>query len=1496
MLQFVFSARRICCLLAIVLLLTAAKSASAQLKADFTADVYSGCPTLPVNFTNTSTGTSPAATYTWNFANGNGITTNVKNGPIGATYFTGGVYVVTLVIHDGAKTDSASKTITVYKKPTINFNASRTVGCSPLSVDFNNSLVAGSGTISGAVWNFGDGNSQSTTAGKVTNNYQFPGTFSVSLTVTNSFGCVNTLTIPNMVTVYPALVPSFDVDSSAICSLNQPVNFHNTSTGDGSLSYAWSFGDNDSSTQTNPSHMYSAKGNYTIGLTVTNTYGCSSSITKNAFINAANFSADFTTANSYCPGNTILFVNKSTPAPSGTPLWSFGDGGSGIGFTYGHGYATAGVYTIKMFENFGSCPDSVVKTITVLSAPNISPFIMNKGTSCSSPMTVNFTDTSLGATNWHWNFTSNPADTSDIRTPVFTYNTNNLFSPTLTITNANGCSSTISEPLNTAQPTATIHKDTILVPDATYCADVEATFTAISADTLATYLWTFGDGTTSTQANPPHTYTKPGTYIINLSFTTIHGCVGGAFPSDTVIVYPKPHASFDAYDSLPCTTNQLETFINLDDSAAKFQWFYGDGNSDFNNNVVHTHPYADSGLYTMTLVASSPGCAPDDTTITRYVKTTPIPNLVVVNNCDSNRLSAKLTVAPTGGSQYVWDFGDGSPIQTDLTYIPTKSHHYPQGGRYLAEVKVLYGTCWQTTGQVPVYVLDNQKPVLSSTKDTICQTSPFPVKITSVDTNYHSKANGIGTYYRVVKWQYDDGTTFNANNGFKVTYTGNINGLLQGKDSIRAIIQSDFFGCNDTTNYIPIHMIGPIAKFGDEDQLCYRAPVIFSDSSAPGANNAPIVSWKWDFGDGNGITKTTNDTVGHLYAFPGTYNPKLTVTDTNGCVSPPYSKPVTQILVYGAKANLSFKPPTITPGFPITFYNTTVKNTGVTYLWRFSGDGATSTSPDSVVHIFPNVGSDTVTLIAYPSLAGTCIDTLVVPLKIQSISAPFIDSSYYFFGSACPPMGVNFTSFPVNTISLEWNFGDGSAHLFLQNPIHQYDTPGVYIVSLTGYGANGISVISYDTITVKGPFAKLYSPLYQACAPASDTLRATASYVGSYTWDFGDGSLTTTTDTFAVHEYTLPGMFTPAVILTDSTGCQLSYKSDHQILIDTIHAVLGAPSVLCGVGSISYGPYVVSYVNDTLPLLFPLTYHWDFGTGNPGDTSNVRNPTFNYNTPGNFTTSFQVSSPVGCTAMAYDSVHVIGPFPMAVSPDTTICIGGIAFLSASNANNYSWVPGNTLNKTTGDSVIAKPTFTTVYSVIGDDQYKCFTDTANIRVTVDSLPSVTIPQPNPVLAGTDVVIEPIVSADVVSYDWSPPLYLNCTDCATPISTPLAPITYSVTVKTADGCTSTTSVKVRLLCLQSGVYMANAFTPNFDGNNDYFYPTGSGVKLVKSFQVYSRWGQLLYSRVNFPPNDFKYGWDGNLNGIPQPSDTYVYVAEMICFTGENFVLKGTVELLR
>ena len=70
------------------------------------------------------------------------------------------------------------------------------------------------------------------------------------------------------------------------------------------------------------------------------------------------------------------------------------------------------------------------------------------------------------------------------------------------------------------------------------------------------------------------------------------------------------------------------------------------------------------------------------------------------------------------------------------------------------------------------------------------------------------------------------------------------------------IIQSNYFNCLDTSNYIPIHINGPVAAFGAMDKICYRNPVIFTDSSKA-TDGIPLVQWVWNFGDGNVNTRTT---------------------------------------------------------------------------------------------------------------------------------------------------------------------------------------------------------------------------------------------------------------------------------------------------------------------------------------------------------------------------------------------------------------------------------------------------------------------------------------------------------------------------------------------------------------------------------------------------------------------------------------------------------------
>jgi len=1480
--------------LVIVLLLSTYGHLQAQLVANFTPDKTAGCSPLAVTFTNTTTGSSNAAVYTWNFGNGNGVTTTDKVTPVSATYFTAQTYIVTLTVHDGAQTSSKTALITVYKSPAVDFSGNDTIGCTPLLANFTSIATAGDGTITSYFWDFGDGNTLRTTSPTVSNTYLFAGMYSVSLTVTNSDGCSSTDKKTNMITVLPALSPGFTADSTTLCSLSDPVHFNNTSTGSGPLGYAWDFGDGGSSTSQNPAHQYSAKGIYTVQLTVTNPQGCSAKVTKSAYVNAADFNPNFSVNSQLCSGSPVLFKDSSSPPPTGTTLWSFGDGTSGTGSTISHVYPAPGNYTVTITDNFGNCVASQSKNISVSAGPVVAGFLVNKGAYCQSPMLVNFTDTTSSAVKWLWNFTGNPGDTSTLQNPSFLYATNGVYSPTLTVTNASGCSSTISETLNSGQPTATIHVDTTLTPDPVYCADVNATFTAISQDTLGQFNWDFGDGTTSTSPNPTHTYTVPGTYIINLSFTTIHGCTGVAFPPDTIRVYPKPHAMFTALDSMPCASNQLEVFTNLDDSAAQFTWFYGDGTSDINNNVYHVHGYNQTGPYTMTLVASSPGCKNDTAVINRFITTTPLPYLQAANTCDSNRKTVTLTDSTTGGSEYIWAYGDGSPNDTDYIFVPLKYHTYPQAGAYTASITAVFGSCIQNSGPVPVYVLPAQHPVLSSSQASICASGNLQVQLSGLDTNYQSVANGSNIYYNIVSWQYKDGTTITpqGNTGFATSYNGNLNNLRNGQDSLRVIIQSNYFGCYDTSNYIPINITGPTAAFGAQDNVCYKTPVIFTDSSKSN-NGVPIVQWQWNFGDGNMVTKITGDTVMHQYAFPGTYTPTLTVTDSEGCTATA-NLAVNNAFVLGSKADFYWNPTNISPGSPVTFYNSSTSASGASFQWLFYNDGATSTNPDSVVHIFSNIGLDTVRLIASATVPGTCADTSIQLVIVKNIAASFTYTTQYIDHANCPPMVAYFVSTTKNTTSLHWDFGDGATADNNPDPSHTYNMPGTYIITLTAYGANGISIVTQDSLTVKGPSGNLYSSLLQACIPAVDTLHATTSYAGSYTWDFGDGTVVTTQDTLAVHTYIVPGLFTPALILTDSTGCQVTFRYDKQLLMDTLSVQLGPPVILCDTSSITFVPQILSWVADSLHV--PLNYHWTFGTGNPGDTSSIVSPSFDYTRSGEFIAQLQVQSPIGCYAAANDTVDIASRFPMPHSPDTAICIGNSALLWASGAYSYQWLPANSLSSTQGDSVIATPLSTTTYTVIGSDKYHCYSDTDAITVTVDSLPVVN-PAPDIVLLpGTSTPLNVTVSPDVVSWNWTPPSYLDCTACAVPTSTPLAPITYTLTVTTAAGCTSSGTITVRLTCLESAVHMPNAFTPNHDGNNDLFYPVGSGIKLIKYFQVYSRWGQLMYSRKDMPANDPSFGWDGNLNGTPQPTDTYVYMVMVECYTGETFLLKGTVELIR
>jgi gliding motility-associated-like protein len=153
-----------------------------------------------------------------------------------------------------------------------------------------------------------------------------------------------------------------------------------------------------------------------------------------------------------------------------------------------------------------------------------------------------------------------------------------------------------------------------------------------------------------------------------------------------------------------------------------------------------------------------------------------------------------------------------------------------------------------------------------------------------------------------------------------------------------------------------------------------------------------------------------------------------------------------------------------------------------------------------------------------------------------------------------------------------------------------------------------------------------------------------------------------------------------------------------------------------------------------------------------------------------------------------------------------------------------------------------------------------------------------------------------AADVVSVTWSPEQGVRPT--ADPLRWEIVtstPQVYTVTVRTLDNCEATATIRVETTNIVR-LYMPNAFSPfNVDGINDVLYPqTGGGITLIRSFQIYDRWGNHLFERRDFPPDDITWGWDGTYRGKIMNPGVYVWTLEIPIAGDEVRVYKGEVTL--
>ncbi|MBL7726202.1 MAG: PKD domain-containing protein, partial [Dinghuibacter sp.] len=377
-------------MLLLVSFLVMGYTASAQAPtAQFTSNITSGCAPIIVQFTDQSTN-GPTG-WLWDF--GNGVTSTLQN-PV-ATYFNPGTYTVTLTASNASGSNTTVQTgyITVHDKPTVAFVANDTTGCTPFVVQFTDQSTPGSGTITGWLWDFGDGTTS--TLQNPQHAYTNTGFFTVTLRATNSFGCFNVFSRIQYIEIVNGVNADFTNTNVADCQAPLTVTFTNTTTGPGTVSYQWFFGDGGTSTAANPVHTYTTPGTFTVTLIGTSSTGCSDTIVKTNLVAVQNIVSGFTSPDSVCVGETINFVNTTTPTPP-VATWDFGDGTVQPGIFASHIYSAPGTYQVKLVNQIGTCFDSITRTIRVLGKPTANFNGVNL-TACKPPLTVNFTDASVGA-------------------------------------------------------------------------------------------------------------------------------------------------------------------------------------------------------------------------------------------------------------------------------------------------------------------------------------------------------------------------------------------------------------------------------------------------------------------------------------------------------------------------------------------------------------------------------------------------------------------------------------------------------------------------------------------------------------------------------------------------------------------------------------------------------------------------------------------------------------------------------------------------------------------------------------------------------------------------------------------------------------------------------------------------------------------------------------------------------------------------------------------
>jgi gliding motility-associated-like protein len=934
-------------------------------------------------------------------------------------------------------------------------------------------------------------------------------------------------------------------------------------------------------------------------------------------------------------------------------------------------------------------------------------------------------------------------------------------------------------------------------------------------------------------------------------------------------------------DNLPICYNTTASIKAVTQDASTYTWTGPNGFSSSGANlIINNFTNLNNGMYTITSATAECGVATKN---------------IVLN---SDQIFANFTSNQTGciqdsvyfntpvitGARWNWNFKNGTTLDTNSASI--KPLKYNTAGTYAVDLRVTSKNgCISDIYTKNIEVTTKPNASFSTSTITcinknIAFTDQSSIISGTLSKNYWNLDNGNGVIV--------------SNSGIPQNSTynnwGNRNPWL---------ITEASSGCKSDTfklvNPLFIHSV-PTIKFSLPTVCLNDAIANFTDSTSSADGNINFL-YEWNFNAGSPtITPGPNFTPAQLtaknpavkYNKAAVYSVSLKVT-SNGCIDSLTSS----FTVNGANPTPLFDilaPTTLCSNDSVRIKNLSVVDFGDVTRLEIYWDANDLTK--KTIDETPYLGK--VYAYRYPNFQTPATKNYTITLKAFSGNAASCSKSISKVAVVNQSPKVTFTTMPgicneATTRQITQASFDNSVPGSFAYSGTAVSGAGVFNPVTAGVGTYPIKYVytssvigckdsASRSITVwPSPTAKWGAGL-PSCEKNNlvftDSSVANYSKVTAWAWDFGDGTVSTKTSGAVFSKvFDTSKTYTVSLKVTTDSGC-VSVLNTQLVKVNPLpKPAFSLPSICLPDGK---GTFInSSSISDGSEASFK--YAWNFGNPNNSAGSTSKDPTHTYSAVGPVNVKLIVTTNSNCIDSLIRVLNTIYPQPKAaftISPDS-ICMGDmVTFTDKSDGktspiNKWVWDLGQSdassvqnPNKRFRDSGI----FT--ISLYGFNGQNCVSDTLTKTVTSFPYPHLNLGPDFKILEGGTSLIKPaFVFGNKLAYKWRPPLYLNSDTAATPRTTPLGDVTYTLELTGLGGCMVTDDIFIKLLLAPE---VPNAFSPNGDGINDNWV-----IKYLNSYSdatidVYNRYGQSVYKSIGYDNP-----WNGKYNGVVLPVATYYYI---------------------